>query len=79
MKLKISKIEIASKFNHLQIRETNEQGEFYRRSLTPDVDVSGEVQEIQEMAEKYWTNEVKDAYAKHQEEAEKNGPGTMRG
>ena len=38
------------------------------------MNVSKEDAKIQETAEKVWTNEVKDAYAKHQEEAKKNSP-----
>jgi hypothetical protein len=42
--------------------------------LTPDEDVSGEVQEIQDKAEELWTDEVTTAWATFQaeQEAERN-------
>ena len=77
--MKLDKIEVATDYKHLQIREITDSGGYHRRVLTPDMDVSGEVSEIQETVEKVWTNEVKDAYAKHLEESEKNRPESMRG
>lgn len=64
------KIEVATKFKHLQIREITESGGYHRRVLTPDMDVSGEVQEIQDKAEELWTDEVKSAWATFQAEQE---------
>ena len=72
--MELKKIEVKNKHKFIQILETTDSGENHRRFLTPDMDVSGEVSEIQETAERLWTNEVKDAYAKDQEEAEKNRP-----
>ena len=72
--MKLKKIEVKNEYKFIQILEKTDAGENHRRFLTPDMDVSGESSEIQETAERVWTNEVKDAYAKNQEEAEKNSP-----
>ena len=64
----LNKIEIVTDNKHLQIREVNEEGKYVRRVLTPDMDVSKEVAEIQEKAEAQWTNEVKDKWATIQAE-----------
>ena len=63
-------IEIVSEYKHLQIREITDDGGFHRRVLTPDMDVSTEVQEIQDKAEELWTDEVKSAWAAFKEEQE---------
>ena len=72
--MKLDKIQVVGEHQLLQIREINDDGQYHRRVLTPDSDVSSESSKIQEKAEQLWTNEVKDTYAKHQEEAEKNSP-----
>ena len=77
--MKLNRIEVKNEHKFIQILETTDSGENHRRFLTPDMDVSGEASLIQEKAEQVWTNEVKDAYAKDQEEAEKNRPESMRG
>ena len=87
--MKLDKIEIATNFKHLQIREIIQvprvdedgnpvldddgkpiidSGGYHRRVLTPDMDVSGEVQEIKDRAEELWTDEVKANYAKFLED-----------
>ena len=58
----LNKIEVVTEFKHLQIREIKDDGGFHRRVLTPDIDVSGEVQEIKDKAEELWTDEVKTAW-----------------
>jgi hypothetical protein len=63
-------IEVVSDYKHLQIREITDSGGYHRRVLTPDDDVSGEVQEIQDKAEELWTDEVKSAWATFQAEQE---------
>ena len=63
-------IEIATEFKHLQIREITDDGGYHRRVITPDEDVSGEVQEIQDKAEAEWTDEVKSAWTTFQAEQE---------
>ena len=72
--MKLNKIETVGEQKIFQIRETTDDGKYHRRIITPDMNVSKEDAKIQETAEKVWTNEVKDAYAKHQEEAKKNSP-----
>ena len=60
---KLDIIEVTSKWRHLQIREIDlVTGVFHRRVITPDMDVSDEVQEIQDTAEAEWTDEVKTAW-----------------
>ena len=61
--MKLNKTDIVTEFKHIQIREITDTGGYHRRVLTPDMDVSGEVQEIQDIAEEVWTDEVKSAWA----------------
>ena len=68
--MKLDKIEVAGEHKHLQIREITDSGGYHRRVLTPDEDVSGEVQEIQDKAEELWTDEVKASWATFQAEQE---------
>ena len=58
----LNKIEIVTQYKHLQIREITDSGGYHRRVLTSDMDVSGEVQEIQDIAEAEWTDEVKEKW-----------------
>ena len=67
--MELDKIEVAGNYKHLQIREITDSGKYHRRVINPDEDVSGEHEQIQEQAEKLWTNEVKDKWAIKQEEA----------
>jgi hypothetical protein len=66
----LDKIEVVTNYKHLQIREITDTGGYHRRVLTPDEDVSGEVQEIQDKAEAEWTDEVKSAWTTFQAEQE---------
>ena len=66
----LNKIEVVTDYKHLQIREITDDGGFHRRVLTPDMDVSGEVQEIKDKAEELWTDEVKTAWTTFQAEQE---------
>ena len=68
--MELDKIEIATEHKHLQIRETKDDGGYHRRVLTPDEDVSGEVQEIKDKAEELWTDDVKSAWATFKAEQE---------
>tara|TARA_R110000824_G_scaffold295934_1_gene484245 strand:- start:111 stop:368 length:258 start_codon:yes stop_codon:yes gene_type:complete len=68
--MELEKIEINEKYKHLQIRELTDTGEYHRRVLTPDMDVSSEVQEIKDKAEELWTDEVKSAWTTFQAEQE---------
>ena len=66
----LNKIEVVTDYKHLQIRDITDQGGYHRRVLTSDMDVSTEVQEIQDRAEELWTDEVKASWIKYQEEQE---------
>ena len=66
----LNKIEVATDYKHLQIREITDSGGYHRRILTSDMDVSGEVQEIKDKAEAEWTDEVKTAWTTHLAEQE---------
>ena len=72
--MEIKKIEVKGEFKFINILEITDSGENHRRFLTPDMDVSGEVEMITDVAEEHWTDEVKAAYAKNQEDAIKNRP-----
>lgn len=41
----------------IQIRETDEEGEYHRRVIEPGADVSGEAQAIRDAAAAHWTPE----------------------
>ena len=60
--MELDKIEVVTDYKHLQIREITDSGGYHRRVLTPDMDVSSEVQKIQDKAEELWTDEVKSAW-----------------
>jgi PAB1-binding protein PBP1 len=64
------RIEVVTDYKHLQIREITDSGGYHRRVITPDMDVSGEVQEIKDRAEELWTDEVKTAWTTFQAEQE---------
>jgi|TARA_R100000278_G_scaffold109950_2_gene87049 hypothetical protein len=51
---------ILSEYKH--INETNLET-MHKKVYTPDMDVSGESQEVQDLADEHWTQEVKDAWA----------------
>ena len=65
--MNLNKIDVVGEFKHLNIREITDSGEYHRRVITSDEDVSGEVQEIQDKAEELWTDEIKDKWAEFQE------------
>jgi hypothetical protein len=70
-KIEIDRIEIVSDWN-IQVRQNTvieRDGEFvsntfHRWILTPDSDISGQEQKVQDIANAAWTPEVKAAYAK---------------
>ena len=68
--MELDKIDVAGEYKHLQIREITDSGEYFRRVLQPDMDVSSEVQEIKDKAEELWTDEVKSAWATYKAEQE---------
>ena len=65
----IDKIEVVGDWN-IQVRQATiieRNGEFVSRTfhrwvLTPDMDISGQEQKVQDIANAAWTPEVKDAY-----------------
>ena len=67
--------EVRTQYKHIQERQRTaivEDGKelsfsYHRRVLTPDMDVSGESDEIKGMASALWSDEVKAAWAEHQE------------
>jgi len=71
---KLDKIEIASDYKHLQIREIKEDGGYHRKVLTSDMDISSEDSKIQEQAERLWTNEVKDYWSAFKEAQAADNP-----
>jgi len=73
--MQLDKIEISPQFKQLRIREITDSGGYHRRVLTPDMDVSSEVQEIKDKAEELWTDEVKSAWTTFQAEQEANQTG----
>lgn len=68
--IKIDKIEIVGDYKILQVRTAtiiSEDGNelsraFHREALTPGTDVSGKDQEIIDLANLLWTQEIIDAY-----------------
>ena len=66
----LNKIEVNGEYKHFQIRELTDSGQYHRRVLTPEMDVSKEVQEIQDKAEELWTDELKTAWTTFQAEQE---------
>ena len=66
--------EVRGQYNAIQERRRTaivEDGKelsfsYHRRVLSPDMDVSGESDEIKGMASALWTDEVKAAWAEHQ-------------
>jgi hypothetical protein len=72
---KIDQIEIVSNW-FIQVREVNvieRDGQFVSRTfhrwvLTPDMDISGQEQKVQNIANAAWTPEVRAAYTAFKEE-----------
>ena len=66
--------EVRTEYKHIQERQKTaimEDGNelsssYHRRVLTPDMDVSGESDELKGMASALWTDEVKAAWAEKQ-------------
>tara|TARA_R110000824_G_scaffold179839_1_gene360194 strand:- start:138 stop:371 length:234 start_codon:yes stop_codon:yes gene_type:complete len=65
------KLEIATGYKHLQIREITDSGEYHRRVLTSDMTLAeDEHQEVKDKAKLLWTDEVKTAWTTFQAEQE---------
>ena len=71
----LSKVEkddydVRGEYKHINVRTKTsiiEDGEeisykYHRKVLTPDMDLSGESKEVQDLANVLWTDEVKKAY-----------------
>jgi len=71
----VDKIEIVGDYKHVQVRTATrvlEDGivlssSYHRHIVTPDADISGETQEVQDVCNAVHTQAVKDAYAAHLE------------
>jgi len=76
----IDKIEVVSTYKIVQVKQLlviSENGQEISRNahryiLTPDADISNEPQEVQNICNAAWTQEVKDAYAAFKQEQENN-------
>ena len=69
--MKLDKIDVVSDFKIINVREIKDSGKFNRRALSPDMTLSDdEHQEIKDMAEELWTDEVKTAFETHKVEKE---------
>ena len=69
--MKLDKIEVVTEYKQIQIREITDEGVYYRRFLTPDITLADdEYQEIKDMAEELWTDEVKAAWVTYKAEQE---------
>ena len=67
--MELYKIEIGEGFPRwLNILEINDSGGLHGRCLSPDMDISGEVQEIKDAAASVWTDEIKSQWATFQAE-----------
>ena len=77
--VKYDKIEVVGDYKAVQVREatvisegTDAKGykelsrSFHRHVLQPDSDISGEPQEVQDVCNAVWTDEVKQAWADKQ-------------
>ena len=70
-KQETGKCELVGKWKHIQVRVDTvieEDGveisrKFWRRAYTPSDDISDAVDEVKKMAEVFWTDEHKAAYA----------------
>ena len=75
--VKYDQIEIVGEHKAVQCRQAtivSEDGKelsrsFHRKVLHPDMDVSGEPQEVQDICTAVWTDEVKQAWADFQAES----------
>ncbi len=76
---KLDKVEIVGDFKHIQCRHATwveDDGEviggkqFHRHVISPNDDVSGEPQEVQDLVAVVHTQAIKDAYTAHLAEQE---------
>jgi hypothetical protein len=79
-KIEIDRIEIQNDWN-IQVRQATvieRDGDFVSRTfhrwvLTPDMDISGQEQKVQDICNAAWTDEVKTAYATFKAEQSARG------
>lgn len=69
----IDRIEVVYGWN-VQVRAIKEDGGFHRWVLTPDMDISGQEQKVQDIANAAWTPEVKAAYEQFKAEQARSLP-----
>ena len=68
---KLNKIEVVSEYKHIHVREITDLDGYFRRLLSPDMTLADdEHQEVKDIAEAEWTDEVKTAWATFQAEQE---------
>tara|TARA_R110000851_G_C12919676_1_gene550157 strand:- start:19 stop:267 length:249 start_codon:yes stop_codon:yes gene_type:complete len=68
--IEIDKIEIVGEYKNIQVREatiikeddTELSRSFHRYALSPDADLTGQPQEIIDIANIMWTDEIKASY-----------------
>ena len=73
--MELDKIEVVTDYKHLQIREVDDLGKYFRRVIYCDQTLAeDEYQEVKDKAEELWTDEVKSAWATFQAEQEANKP-----
>ena len=74
MSLTFIQLEVVSRFNKIQVLESDENGKNWRRILYPDATLAeDEHQEIKDKAEEVWTDEAKEAWTKFKEEVQARG------
>ena len=74
--VKYDKIEVVGEYKAVQCREATivkEDGvelsrSYHRHVLQPDMDISGETQEVQDICNAVWSDEVKQAWSDFQDE-----------
>ena len=67
----LDKIEVVSDYKHIQIRELNDNGTYHRRVVyCDDTLVADEYQEVKDIAEAEWTDEIKTAWTTFKAEQE---------
>ena len=78
--IEYDKIEVVTKYKYVQVRKATVikkddkelTRSFHRYVLTPDADVSKEPTEVKAVCDAVWTDAVKDAWKKKQEEETKS-------
>ena len=75
MALTLDKIEVVSDYKHINIREFQDDGTYHRRVVhSNDTLAADEHQEVKDIAETEWTDEVKTAWTNKLTELEAAAP-----